>query len=812
MKVLLIDANACDRERVVQMLCQTCQAVECVEVSQPQELDAAMAQAAYDIVLSADRLLWTDGLAILQTVKQRWPHTPVVLLTETGNEAMAAEGMRAGLSDYVPRSALHRLPMAVRDSLEQARRQAELQRAEALLQQSEAKFATIFRTSPNSITLTRNSDRVLLAVNDQFSVMTGYTASEALGTSLLELNLWADLQDRDRLLQALYSRGEVLNQPVMFRMKNGTVLPTLVSARMIDVDGTPCTLAIAQDISALKQAEAERAAEGRFLQVQLEVARLGLSNLQADMLLPQLLAVICRAQNYPVGLLWRLVDNPRALEIVASYGEGTAPFVGYRREVHDPVSLAAEAIRTGQPVFLNEIKTSRRVRNSVTRVLQIQAILALPLVARTGENLGVLSLGDTQNPVRFTARDVEQGLVLAHQIAQIVENGTLFRQIVQLQEQYQVVTETLHDAVFVVDREGRMVFVNGALERLLGYRREELLGQEGLRIYTPEVIPELLARRRAVFSGQSVSPYLQTQLVSKDGRRIPVELSTATMHLAGQPTGRIVAARDLTVRLQLEAALRQSQTLQALGTLAGGVAHDFNNILAVILGYTELTLRTVPEHSVTWKRLQHILTAGERARDVVRQMLAFSRQTVGQRQPLHLHLLVREVLSLLRAALPETIILRQALDADAGTVLADATQMHQVLVNLCTNAEHAMRGTGGVLEIRLDAVECLSEHALPHPDLRPGAYVRLSVRDTGHGMEASIRERIFEPFFTTKEVGEGTGLGLAVVHGIVAEHGGVITVDSTPGQGTTCTIYLPRRADPQASTAPVEEPVPGGHA
>jgi PAS domain S-box-containing protein len=541
-----------------------------------------------------------------------------------------------------------------------------------------------------------------------------------------------------------------------------------------------------------QRAEAERAAEARFLQVQLEVARVGLSSLQPAVLLPQLLATICRAQGYTIGLLWRLVDSGRALEIVATYGESTAPFVGYRREVQDPVSPAAQALRAGKPVFLNQVMTSPRVMNPFTRAVQVQAIMALPLIGSTGEPIGVLSLGDIKDSERFTGRDLEQGLVLAHQVSQAFENSTLFSQIKQLQEQHRVVTDTLHDAVYVVDLEGRITFANPALATLTGYRLEELLGQPAVMLYASQALPEILKCRQQSTSQASVPPHLQVQMVRKDDQRVDVELSTANLLLGGQVVGQVTAARDVTARLQLEAQLRQSQRLQALGTLAGGIAHNFNNILGTVLGYAELTLDDVPQPSIARDNLQQILVAGERARDLVQQMLTFSHQTAQERQSIHLHLLVKEALALLRAALPATITLQHHLDEHAGTILADPAQLYQVLLHLCTNAAHAMHDTGRVLEIRLDAVECLSDVSLPHPDLTPGAYVRLSVRDTGHGMEPEVRERIFEPFFTTKDIGEGTGLGLAVVHGIITDHGGAITVDSIPGQGTTCTVYLPR--------------------
>src|SRR5262249_32392486 len=262
-----------------------------------------------------------------------------------------------------------------------------------------------------------------------------------------------------------------------------------------------------------------------------------------------------------------------------------------------------------------------------------------------------------------------------------------------------------------------------------------------------------------------------------------------------------------TERLQLETQLRQSQKMQALGTLVGGIAHDFNNILGVVLGYAELTLQTVPRESMASNHLKKIIVAGERARHLVQQMLTFSRQAKQERQPLQLHLLVKEVLELLRAVFPATITLRQEVDLHTSTVLADPTQMQQVLMNLCTNAAHAMRQTGGVLEVRLDAVDFAAESALPHLELKPGQYIRLTVGETGHGMPHEVRDRIFGPFFPTKDVGEGTALGLAVVHGIIPEHGGAITAESTPGQGTTFVIYLPHSASLPAVTPDTADPI-----
>jgi signal transduction histidine kinase/ActR/RegA family two-component response regulator len=271
-----------------------------------------------------------------------------------------------------------------------------------------------------------------------------------------------------------------------------------------------------------------------------------------------------------------------------------------------------------------------------------------------------------------------------------------------------------------------------------------------------------------------------------------------------------VSAEARLHQAQQEVERRQVQKMEAIGTLAGGIAHDFNNILTAILGYTELTLHNLSDPTRVQQNLQHVLAAGRRAKELVQQILTFSRESEPERKPIHIHLVVQEALKLLRASLPTTITIRQDIDEHAGTVLANPTQIHQVLLNLCANAAHAMRDTGGVLEVGLHALEGDTALAAHSPAPHPGPYMRLTVRDSGHGMPPEILARIFEPFFTTKGSGQGTGMGLAVVHGIVTSHGGEITVESTPGQGTTFAIYFPRLDTPAEAEPPSEGPLPRG--
>ena len=265
-----------------------------------------------------------------------------------------------------------------------------------------------------------------------------------------------------------------------------------------------------------------------------------------------------------------------------------------------------------------------------------------------------------------------------------------------------------------------------------------------------------------------------------DGRFVKLQIATD-----------ITRIKDLEKEsLRIQAQLQQAQKMEAIGTLAGGIAHDFNNILSAVIGYTEIALADVPEGTSQHRNLQEVLKAGSRARDLVKQILTFSRQTEQELKPVQINQIIADTLKLLRASLPTTVRITQNIKSESA-VLADPTQIHQVIMNLCTNAAHAMRAKGGQLKIDLSDVELGESFIEQHPYLSPGMYIKLRIIDTGHGMETAMLDRIFDPFYTTKERGEGTGMGLAVVLGIVKSHGGTITVESESGQGSTFNVFMP---------------------
>ena len=353
----------------------------------------------------------------------------------------------------------------------------------------------------------------------------------------------------------------------------------------------------------------------------------------------------------------------------------------------------------------------------------------------------------------------------------------------------------------------RFLAVNPAFERMTGLKAEQLVGRTVL-----DVMPEterywIETYGKVALTGE---PAFFENYAVVLGKHFEVTAFQSAPHqfacMFADITDRKRAEEE---KSKLEAQLFQSQKMEAIGTLAGGIAHDFNNILAVIIGYTELARdRSQKENKEQY--LQETIKGAERARNLVKQILAFSRQDGNEKKPLDIKVMLKEAIKFLRASIPTTIAIDQYITDESCNIMADPTQMHQIIMNLCTNAAHAMKEAGGTLRIELANIELVKDEIPNFPDLEPGHYVKLTISDTGHGIDPVLIKSIFDPFFTTKSVDEGTGLGLSVVYGIVKSHGGVINVNSEQGKGAAFHIHLPRIIQTETKEVDAGKPVIGG--
>jgi PAS domain S-box-containing protein len=370
----------------------------------------------------------------------------------------------------------------------------------------------------------------------------------------------------------------------------------------------------------------------------------------------------------------------------------------------------------------------------------------------------------------------------------------------QLKWQFSALTATAN-AIAITNRAGDIKWVNPAFSKLTGYAAEEVIGRNLRLLKSGEHPPAFYAKLwGTVLAGN----FWHGEIINKrkDGQLYTEEMNITPVRSADGQIAHFVAIKlDVTERRQLEKRIQQAQKMEAIGTLAGGIAHDFNNMLGAMFGYAHLLQQDTEGNPLAQESVAEILKAANRAKDLVQQILTFSRQREQKPQILQLDVIVKEAIKFLRASLPAHIKIEMNLSAETPAVLADPTQIYQVTMNLVTNALHAMEDRPGQLTVGLEAVEPDTALLHAHPELKPALYARLTVADTGHGMDAKTMERMFEPFFTTKPVGKGTGLGLATVHGIVQAHEGAITVESQVGKGSTFRLYFPARVGAEPAPA-----------
>ncbi|MBW2345447.1 MAG: PAS domain S-box protein [Deltaproteobacteria bacterium] len=637
----------------------------------------------------------------------------------------------------------------------------ERKRMEDELRKSEEKFSKAFRSSPDWVCISTLDEGRYLDVNDAYCRGTGWSMEEVMGHTSTEIGLWDNTHDRIEAVEILSKEGRLRNKEVTFRHKNGMKIAALWSADMIQLGSENCLISIVTDITERKRAEEKvEESEARYRSV-FENAGTATVIMEEDRVIsmanPEFEKLSGYSREEVEGqMTWTEFVVPEDLERMRQYHRE-------RREKGEKAPTEYEFR------FIDREGDIKHIYNKVA------------VIPGTGKS--VASLTDMT-----TRKRAEMELVRLN-----------------------TAIEQAAETIVITDTEGTIQYVNPAFERITGYTKEEALG-ENPRILKSgkhdkgfyKALWDTITRGK-IWSGRFTNRKKDGTLYEEEATISPV------LDSSGEPINYVAVKRDVTNELRMEKQFRQAQKMEAIGTLAGGIAHDFNNILGSVIGYTELADLDLPDGVKAKYNLKAVLKACDRAKDLVNQILAFSRQSEEKRRPIQIAPIVKEALKLLRATLPANIEIRRQVKEDMAIVEADSTKIHQVLMNLCTNAAHAMQGKSGVLEVSLKNVQLDADVVLRHKGLAPGPYLLLTVSDTGHGMTPDMVERIFDPYFTTKDKGVGTGMGLAVVHGIVRGYGGAIEVQSEIGEGSTFHVYLPVVEREATKEPEILESLPAGN-
>lgn len=527
---------------------------------------------------------------------------------------------------------------------------------------------------------------------------------------------------------------------------------------------------VAIDNARLYTTTRRRLAELSMLQ---EVGRIINASLDFNGIFDTILHYIRRAFGYEMLSLYLCEENQIILKASSGYQNPIPTFANLE-------GVIGSVVQQGKPLFIPDVQNHPNYDGEEPKVTQS---ILVPLLGGGNQVLGVLTLESTGVPL-LSNDDLALMSLLADQVSVALTNARLFSELQASERRYRTLVNQAADTIIVLNQTCAIVEVNDRATLLLGYPREELLrvGFYDL-IYSEDLATSHRIVERLSQEGQANGVL---RLQCSDGEIVPTELS---LGVAGEDLI-LAIVRDISERRQLEAQLLQSQKLEAVGTLANGIAHDFNNLLAAISGAAALVLEITPDDDTRRSDLEEIARASQRGAGLTRQLLAFSRPSVTERRLLNIADTLRDAVRMLRSMIPSSIAIEMQVEPHGWAILADGIQIQQVIVNLVINARDAMP-FGGTVTIHASNIMLDDAFSRRFLELTPGPHLRLSVKDTGVGMDEPTRTRIFEPFFTTRRSGSGTGLGLAITQSIVRNHGGIIEVESVLGQGTEVLIYLP---------------------
>ena len=651
---------------------------------------------------------------------------------------------------------------------------AQRKKAEAALKESEEKYRQLFQHAPSGIYELDYKHRKFISINDVMCAYSGYSREELMQLDPFDLFTESSMKIYQERMRSVCQGHELpSSQEYEIKKKDGTTMFVMLNINYDLENGIPVKArTIAHDITHRKLME-------RALQESEEKYRLLSDNVR--------------------DVIWTRDMNLRLTYISPSVMEQQGYTVEEAMARTPEETWSPDSFKLVGKVLAEELEVEKKEKKNLSR----SRTLEVEVRCKDGSTIW------TEAKMSFLRDQKGHPTGIIGVTRDISERKHAEEALRESEEKYRTVLEANPDPVVVYDIEGNVIYFNPAFTRVFGWTLAERLGNK-MDVFVPaEAWRETKMMIERVLAGERFSN-IETLRYNKKGNTIPVSVSGAIYKdKNGNPIGSVINLRDISHQKKLEAQLQQAQKMEAIGTLAGGIAHDFNNILSSVIGYTELALDSEKRGTFQYKNLQEVLSAGNRAKDLVKQILTFSRQGDQQQKPIQVKPLVKETLKLLRASIPSTVEIEQNIQSDA-LVMGDPTQIHQILMNLCTNAAHAMENNGGVLTVSLLDAELDSDFISNHPDLKPGPHINLTVTDTGHGISPDVMEKIFDPFFTTKEKGRGTGLGLSVVHGIVRSHGGDIYVYSEPGKGSAFKVCLPVIEGRFKPEERVERPVPTG--
>ncbi len=712
----------------------------------------------------------------------------------------------------------------------------ERKKAEASLLREKTFTDAIIDSLPGVFYLFNEQGR-FLRWNKNFELVSGYSAEEMARIRPLDFFRGRDKQLVADTISKIFANGQATVEANFFS-KSGTPTPFFFTGTRIVFEQTPCVVGMGVDIAERKNAEEKLrgfAADLQAVNASLRDSRRAALNLMDDALAARRTAEQASLElereaaerEHIQEALRASEEKYRAIVETANEGiwavdadrrttymnEKMAEMLGYSREEalgkswKDFVGEEARALsnenlekrRRGEAGSY-EYKLIRKDGSALWTLVN-----ARPRFDKAGNFLGTISLLTDITERKRMEESLHRQTLELQELTKTLERRVKKRTqelaklnenlLAEIAERLRLVAavEQADEGIAITDTSGRIDYTNPAFEKTSGRKGKRLLGTSYYDLLIGEASDEQSRKiiQDKVLAGEAWTGHLRRKTGDRPDHELQVSF-TPIRDQAGAVTNFLAVERDVTTETRLQQNLRQLQKIEALGTLAGGIAHDFNNLLNPIFINAELALLDAPPDGRIQQYLQIVLQAAERGKELIKQIITFSRQKEKEQKPLKVEPLVKEALKFLRSSLPRTIEIRESIQKETSYILADPTQIHQVVINLCNNSAYAMREHGGVLEVSLKEAEVDEDMSLLHPGLKPGPYLRLAVADTGTGMTREVMERAFDPFFTTKKPGEGSGLGLALVHGIVKDHGGAISVYSEPGKGATFNVYFPR--------------------